>query len=83
MKLFKPGDLVAFSSKWLTSTQAHELGRDRGEVQSVASSDGLVLVAVKWADGGKLEPCTITWWPWTACTWRPYEANLLRGSRPN
>lgn len=52
MKLFKPGDLVAFSSKWLTSTQAHELGRDRGEVLEVASSGGLVLVAVKWADGG-------------------------------
>jgi len=51
MKLFTPGDVVAFSSKWLKSTQAHELGRSRGEVLEVASSGGLVLVQVRWADG--------------------------------
>lgn len=51
MKLFKPGQVVAFSSKWLKSTQAHELGRARGEVLEVASSGGLVLVSVRWADG--------------------------------
>jgi hypothetical protein len=49
--LFKPGQVVAFSSKWLKSTQAHELGRHRGEVLEVASSGGLVLVLVRWADG--------------------------------
>lgn len=50
MKLLKVGDIVAFSSKWLKSTQAHELARDRGEVLEVASSGGLVLVTVKWRD---------------------------------
>ena len=50
MKLLKIGDIVAFSSKWLKSTQAHELARDRGEVLEVASSGGLVLVTVKWRD---------------------------------
>ena len=51
MQIFKVGDTVAFSSKWLKSTQAHELGRHRGEVVEVASSDGLMLVSVLWADG--------------------------------
>lgn len=51
MKLLQVGDIVAFSSKWLKSTQAHELARDRGEVLEVASSGGLVLVQVKWRDG--------------------------------
>lgn len=50
-KLFEPGDLVAFSSAWLKSTQAHELGRHRGQVLEVASSGGLMLVSVRWADG--------------------------------
>ena len=50
MKLLKVGDIVAFSSKCLKSTQAHELARDRGEVLEVASSGGLVLVTVKWRD---------------------------------
>ena len=50
MKLLQVGDIVAFSSKWLKSTQAHELARDRGEVLEVASSGGLVLVTVKWRD---------------------------------
>lgn len=50
-KLLKPGQAVAFSSKWLKATQAHDLGRDRGQVVEVASSGGLVLVAVRWADG--------------------------------
>jgi len=50
MKLPKVGDNVAFSSKWLKSTQAHHLGRDKGEVLEVVTSDGLVLVRVKWAD---------------------------------
>lgn len=51
MKIPKIGDTVAFSSKWLKSTQAHDLARDRGEVLEVASSGGLVLVTVKWRDG--------------------------------
>lgn len=51
MKLFNLGDTVAFSSKWLKATQAHELGRDRGEVLEVASSGGLMLVQVRWSDG--------------------------------
>lgn len=51
MRLFNLGDVVAFSSKWLKSTQAHELGRHRGEVLEVASSGGLVLVKVRWSDG--------------------------------
>ena len=51
MRLFNLGDVVAFSSKFLKSTQAHELGRHRGEVLEVASSGGLVLVQVRWADG--------------------------------
>lgn len=51
MKLLSVGQTVAFSSKFLKSTQAHELGRDRGEVLEVASSGGLVLVLVRWADG--------------------------------
>lgn len=51
MKLFKVGDNVAFSSKWLKSTQAHELGRARGEVVEVSSySGGMLLVSVKWSD---------------------------------
>ena len=50
MKLLQVGDIVAFSSKWLKSTQAHELARDRGEVLEVATSGGLVLVTVKWRD---------------------------------
>ena len=50
MKLLQVGDIVAFSSKWLKSTQAHELARDRGEVLEVASSGGLVLVTVKCRD---------------------------------
>ena len=51
MKVFKVGDIVAFSSKWLKSTQAHELGRARGEVLEVASyNGGMILVAVKWSD---------------------------------
>ena len=50
MKLLQVGDIVAFSSKWLKSTQAHDLARDRGEVLEVASSGGLVLVTVKWRD---------------------------------
>ena len=49
--IFEPGDLVAFSSKWLKSTQAHELGRARGEVITVASYNGLMLVKVRWSDG--------------------------------
>jgi hypothetical protein len=51
MQLIRVGQTVAFSSKFLKSTQAHELGRDRGEVQEVASCGGLVLVAVRWSDG--------------------------------
>lgn len=51
MKLLSVGQTVAFSSKWLKSTQAHELGRARGEVVEVASSGGLILVAVRWSDG--------------------------------
>lgn len=51
MKLFNLGDVVAFSSKFLKSTQAHELGRSRGEVLEVSSSGGLVLVQVRWSDG--------------------------------
>lgn len=51
MTLFKVGDTVAFSSKWLKATQAHNLGRARGEVVAVASSGGLMLVSVLWADG--------------------------------
>lgn len=50
MKIPKIGDTVAFSSKWLKSTQTHDLARDRGEVLEVASSGGLVLVTVKWRD---------------------------------
>ena len=49
-KLLKVGDKVAFSSKWLKSTQAHELARDKGEVLEVASCGGLVLVTVQWPD---------------------------------
>ena len=49
--IFEPGDLVAFSSKFLKSTQAHSLGRSRGEVLEVAGSGGLLLVQVRWADG--------------------------------
>lgn len=49
--IFEPGDLVAFSSRWLKSTQAHDLGRAMGEVLEVASSGGLMLVSVRWADG--------------------------------
>ena len=51
MRLLRVGQTVAISSKFLKSTQAHELGRDRGEVLEVASSGGLVLVLVRWADG--------------------------------
>lgn len=51
MRILKVGDIVAFSSKWLKSTQAHELGRARGEVVAVASYEGLILVQVKWQDG--------------------------------
>ena len=50
MKIPTIGDTVAFSSKWLKSTQAHELARDRGEVQEVSSYGGLLLVTVKWRD---------------------------------
>lgn len=51
MLLPKVGDIVAFSSKWLKSTQAHELGRDKGEVLEVSSyNGGMILVTVKWAD---------------------------------
>lgn len=50
MKIPKIGDTVAFSSKWLKSTQAHELARDRGKVLEVATHGGLVLVTVKWRD---------------------------------
>lgn len=50
MKLFKVGDVVAFSSKWLKSTQAHELKRDKGTVVEVFSSGGLVLCKVQWPD---------------------------------
>lgn len=50
MRIFKVGDIVAFSSKWLKSTQAHELGRARGEVLEVSTHGGLVLVSVKWSD---------------------------------
>lgn len=51
--IFEPGDLVAFSSKWLKATQAHELGRARGEVLEVASVGRGVplLVSVRWSDG--------------------------------
>lgn len=53
MQIFKAGDTVAFSSKWLKSTQAHELGRARGEVVEVASVGRGVplLVSVRWSDG--------------------------------
>ena len=51
MKLLPVGQTVAFSSRFLKSTQAHELGRDRGTVLEVASSGGLVLVSVRWSDG--------------------------------
>lgn len=53
MKLFRVGDAVAFSSKWLKSTQAHELARDRGEVLEVAQygPGGCILVLVRWRDG--------------------------------
>lgn len=53
MKIFKVGDMVAFSSKWLKSTQAHDLGRARGEVLEVASVGRGVplLVSVRWSDG--------------------------------
>ena len=52
MTLFKPGQTVAFSSRWLKSTQAHELGRHRGEILEVGTLEGgLVLVLVRWADG--------------------------------
>lgn len=51
MRIFKVGDIVAFSSKWLKSTQAHELGRARGEVLEVASyNGGMILIEVKWSD---------------------------------
>lgn len=49
--IFEPGDLVAFSSKFLKATQAHDLGRSRGEVLEVAGSGGLLLVSVRWSDG--------------------------------
>lgn len=51
MRLFHVGQIVAFSSKFLKSTQAHELARSRGEVLEVSSSGGLVLVTVRWSDG--------------------------------
>lgn len=51
MKILQVNDIVAFSSKWLKSTQAHELGRARGKVLEVASHGGLVLVTVEWQDG--------------------------------
>jgi len=51
MRIFKVGDTVAFSSKWLKSTQAHDLGRSRGEVLEVSGSGGLLLVSVRWSDG--------------------------------
>jgi hypothetical protein len=50
MKIPNIGDIVAFSSKWLKSTQAHELGRARGKVLEVSTHGGLVLVTVKWSD---------------------------------
>jgi hypothetical protein len=50
MKIPTIGDTVAFSSKWLKSTQAHELGRARGTVLEVSTHGGLVLVSVKWSD---------------------------------
>ena len=50
MKIPTFGDAVAFSSKWLKSTQAHELGRARGAVLEVSTHGGLVLVTVKWRD---------------------------------
>lgn len=55
MKSFKVGDIVAFSSKWLKSTQAHHLGRHRGEVLEVESMGRGVplLVLVRWADGSE------------------------------
>ena len=50
MDLLKVGDIVSFSSKWLKSTQAHDLGRERGEVLEVAQCGGLILCAVQWPD---------------------------------
>lgn len=50
MNAFKAGDSVAFSSKWLKSTQAHELGRDRGTVLSVEQIGHLTLCSVQWPD---------------------------------
>lgn len=50
MELLKVGDIVSFSSKWLKSTQAHDLGRERGEVLEVAQCGGLILCTVQWAD---------------------------------
>lgn len=55
MKSFQVGDIVAFSSKWLKSTQAHHLGRHRGQVLEVASvGHGVpLLVLVRWSDGSE------------------------------
>lgn len=55
MKSFQAGDIVAFSSRWLRSTQAHHLGRHRGEVLKVASlARGVpLLVLVRWSDGSE------------------------------
>lgn len=52
-KILKVGEVVAFSSKWLKSTQAHELGRSRSEVVEVAQLGRGVplLVSVRWSDG--------------------------------
>lgn len=55
MRIFNVGDTVAFSSKWLKSTQAHHLGRHRGEVLEVESVGRGVplLVLVRWSDGSE------------------------------
>lgn len=55
MRTLTVGDSVAFSSKWLKSTQAHHLGRNRGQVLEVASLGRGVplLVLVRWDDGSE------------------------------
>lgn len=51
MKKFKINDKVAYSSSFLKSTQAHELGALRGVVAQVYVVSNRSWVKVVWSDG--------------------------------
>lgn len=51
MKILRVGERVAYNAKFIRSIFAHELASLRGIVESVYSSNGLIVASVIFNDG--------------------------------